>query len=241
MEILFEDNHLVIVNKPFGMASQADQTGDESVVDWVKQYLKTTYNKPGNVYLGLIHRLDRPAGGILLLAKTSKGASRLSQQFQAKTVRKIYYALTERIPARPEGQLTHHLKKLPGRNIMRAYPKAIADSKLSKLHYRVLQTHQQRALLEVELETGRRHQIRVQLASMGCTIKGDVKYGETKFNSDQSICLLARRITFEHPTQKQRLTIEIPVPDGPIWRPFDRYDRRDSKVVGPQVRWEKPS
>ena len=239
MDILYEDNHLILVNKPFGMASQGDQTGDESVVDWVKSYLKRTYDKPGNVYLGLIHRLDRPAGGILVLGKTSKAASRLSQQFQAKEVEKVYLALTERRPPAAQGELIHHLTKLPGRNIMRAHRKPVADSKQAKLRYEVLHTHGSRALVQVQLETGRRHQIRVQLASLGCTIKGDVKYGPTSFNPDQSICLLARRLTFVHPTLKKSLTVELPVPEGPIWRPFNRLDRLATKIKQPRVIWGK--
>jgi 23S rRNA pseudouridine1911/1915/1917 synthase len=237
MDILYEDNHLIVVNKPFGMGSQGDETRDESVVDWVKSYLKRTYDKPGNVYLGLIHRLDRPAGGIMVLAKTSKAASRLSKQFQSKSVEKIYVALTERVPAQSQGSLTHHLAKLPGRNIVRAHPKPVADSKQARLHYQVLHTHAGRALVEVQLETGRRHQIRVQLATLGCTIKGDVKYGQTSFNSDQSICLMARRLTFDHPTLDKSMTIELPLPEGPIWRPFDKLDRTATKIKQPRVIW----
>jgi len=237
MEILYEDNHLIIVNKPFGMASQGDVTGDESVVDWVKGYLKRTYDKPGNVYLGLIHRLDRPAGGILVLGKTSKAASRLSKQFQQKEVEKVYLAITERAPEPPQGELLHHLAKLPGKNIMRAHRKPVGDSKRAKLDYRVLHTHNQRALVEVQLETGRRHQIRVQLASIGCTIKGDVKYGKTSFNPDQSICLLSRRMTLQHPTLNKPLTVELPIPEGPIWRPFDKLDRSATKIRKARVIW----
>lgn len=237
VEILYEDNHLLVVNKPFCMASQGDETGDESVYDWAREYIRVTYQKQGNVYLGLIHRLDRPAGGILVLGKTSKAASRLSKQFQSREVKKIYYALVERAPDQPHGELRHNLKKLPGRNIMRAYDKAVHGSKPAHLDYRLVTRQGSRALLEVRLHTGRRHQIRVQLASMGCTIKGDVKYGKTEFNADKSICLLARRITFEHPVQKKPLTIEIPVPEGPEWRPFDKLDRSKTSVTKPVVTW----
>ena len=193
------------------MLSQGDETGDLNIFDWAKEYVRKKYNKPGNVYMGLIHRLDRPASGVLVLAKTSKAAARLSKQFQSKTPQKIYWVITERIPDQPHGQLIHYLKKLPNKNIMRAYRKEVHASKKAHLAYRVLKKAGKRALLEVKLHTGRRHQIRVQLASMGCTIVGDVKYGKTDFNPDKSICLLAREITIEHPTQKTPLTIKAPI------------------------------
>ncbi|MEM9983783.1 MAG: RluA family pseudouridine synthase [Bacteroidota bacterium] len=237
VDILYEDNHLLVVNKPFGMPSQGDQTRDLNVYDWAKEYIRVAYQKPGQVYLGLVHRLDRPAGGVLVLAKTSKAASRLSKQFQAKEVKKIYYALVEQAPLPSHGELKHFLKKLPGKNIMRAYPKPVAEAKEASLGYRTLEKSGGQALLEVKLHTGRRHQIRVQLASLGATIKGDVKYGKTDFNPDKSICLLARRLTFTHPTQKKDLTVEIPIPDGPIWRPFNRLDRSRTGVTQARVSW----
>ncbi len=220
MDILYEDNHLIAVSKPFGMPSQGDDTGDESVFDWVKEYIRITYNKPGKVYLGLIHRLDRPAGGVLVLAKTSKAAARLSKQFQSRKPQKFYWAITENTPDQPHGVLKHYLKKLPGKNIMRAYDKAVHGSKEAQLEYRVLQISGRRALLEVKLLTGRRHQIRVQLASMGCVIKGDVKYGKSSFNFDKSICLLARELTLEHPTKKEDLTFTAPLPKNELWMDF---------------------
>ena len=220
MDILFEDNHLIIVNKPFCMPSQEDETGDVSVFDWVKEYIREKYNKPGNVYVGLLHRLDRPAGGLLVLTKTSKAAERMSKQFQQRKVEKTYYAITEAIPSPPEGELRHFLKKIPDKNIMRAYQKEVPDSQPAHLAYRVLKTHAGRALVEVELYTGRRHQIRVQLASIGCVIRGDVKYGQTTFNPDQSICLFARSLRFEHPTTREMLTFTLEMPQNSIWQPF---------------------
>lgn len=218
--ILYEDNHLIAVNKPFGMPSQGDESGDESVFDWVKEYIRVTYHKPGNVYTALLHRLDRPTGGILLLAKTSKAAARMSRQFQKKQVQKTYLALTEHAPPKPQDVLTHHLKKLAGKNIVRAYPRPVEGSKPAELSYQLLRQANGLALLEVQPVTGRRHQIRVQLASIGCVIKGDVKYGETTFNADKSICLLAHRLTVTHPTKKEPLTLELPMPtDGP-WATF---------------------
>lgn len=202
------------------MPSQGDETGDLNVNDWVKEYIRTTYNKPGNVYVALLHRLDRPTGGLLVLAKTSKAAERMSKQFQQRKVQKAYYAITEQIPELPERELKHFVKKLPGKNIMRAYHKEVPDSKSAHLAYKVLRTVGKRALLEVKLFTGRRHQIRVQLASIGCVIQGDVKYGQSQFNPDKSICLLAQSLTFEHPIRKEALTFSLELPKNAIWQPF---------------------
>lgn len=220
VEIIFEDNHLIAVNKPFGMPSQEDETKDESVFDWVKTYIKNTYNKQGNVYAALLHRLDRPTGGILLLAKTSKAAARVSKDFQQRSIRKTYYAITENTPEIPVGTLKHYLKKLEDKNIMRAYIKPVHDAKDAELNYRVLKTVGERALIEIHPLTGRRHQIRVQLASIGCTIVGDVKYGKTTFNEDKSIALLAGKLSLSHPVTKQPLELKIPLPDNDLWRNF---------------------
>ncbi|RMG29027.1 MAG: RluA family pseudouridine synthase [Bacteroidetes bacterium] len=222
-QIIYEDNHLLVVNKPFGMPAQADISGDESVFDWGREYLKNTYNKPGNAYLALPHRLDRPTGGIMLLGKTSKAAARLSKQFQQRQIQKVYYAITESVPAVETGTLVHYLKKLPGKNIMRAYHKAVHGSKPAELHYRLVATSGNKALLEVHPHTGRRHQIRVQLASMGCVIQGDVKYGKTSFNFDKSIALFAKKIGLIHPTQKVAVTYEAPWPQNEIWQIFQSH------------------
>ncbi len=200
------------------MLSQGDETGDQSVFEWVKEYIRITYNKPGNVYLALLHRLDRPTGGILLLAKTSKAASRMSQQFQSRAIQKVYVALTENVPNPPVGTLKHHLKKLGGKNIMRAYRKEVAHSKPASLDYRLMRSANAKALIEVQPKTGRRHQIRVQLASIGCTIRGDVKYGKTSFNPDKSICLFAQKLIFNHPVTKEKTTIEAPLPQLNWWQ-----------------------
>ncbi len=216
-DIIYEDNHLIVVNKPFGMPSQGDNTGDESVFDWVKNYIKVTYQKTGNVYTALLHRLDRPTGGLLVLGKTSKAAARMSKQFQDKKVKKTYWAITERVPQPETQRLQHYLKKLKGKNIMRAYHKNIHGSKEAILTYNVLEIRGKQALVEVDIQTGRRHQIRVQLASIGCTIKGDVKYGKTTFNFDRSIALLAQKISFEHPTLKKQMTFEVQPPDNEVW------------------------
>lgn len=216
--ILYEDNHLIAVNKPFGMLSQGDETGDLSVFDWVKEYIRITYSKPGNVYLGLLHRLDRPTGGVLLLAKTSKAAARVSKSFKGRDVQKIYVALTEKVPNPPVGTLKHFLKRLPNKNIMRAYRKEVPESKVASLDYRVQRSANAKALVEVQPKTGRKHQIRVQLASIGCTIRGDVKYGTTAFNPDKSICLFAQKLILTHPVKKESLTIEAPLPTNDWWQ-----------------------
>lgn len=218
--IIYEDNHLIVINKPFCMPSQSDITEDESVFDWVKEYIRITYDKKGNVYTALLHRLDRPTGGILVLGKTSKAAKRMSTLFQEKKIQKTYWAITEKIPPMEEGTLEHYVKKLPGKNIMRAYNKNVHHSKFASLDYKLLKTSGKKALLEVYPKTGRRHQIRVQLASMGCTIQGDVKYGKSSFNFDKSIALLAKKISFEHPTQKRVVTFEVELPKNDIWSPF---------------------
>lgn len=219
-DILYEDNHLIVVNKPFGMPSQGDASGDLNVFDWVKEYIKDTYNKPGNVYAALLHRLDRPTGGVLALAKTSKAAARVSKEFQARKVHKTYYAITERVPESPSGTLEHYMRRLNGKNIMRAYDKQVHSSKHARLHYRVLKEKGGRALIEVKPETGRKHQIRVQLSTMKCTIVGDVKYGKTDFNPDKSICLLAGKLSFQHPVKKSPMEFVAPWPETTPWNEF---------------------
>lgn len=218
MEILYEDNHLIVVNKPFGMPSQGDNTGDVHVFDWVKQYIKEKYNKPGNVYAALLHRLDRPTGGVLALAKTSKAATRVTNDFKNRKVKKVYFAVTEGIPPQREGTLVHYLKQLPNKNIIRAYRKEIEGGKIARLAYKTIRQQGGKALVEIHPETGRKHQIRVQLASMGCVIKGDVKYGATSFNPDKSICLFAKKLTLIHPTTKEPLEIEAPWPPQAYWQ-----------------------
>ncbi|MEM9718369.1 MAG: RluA family pseudouridine synthase [Bacteroidota bacterium] len=220
MEILYEDNHLISIVKPFCIPSQGDNTGDKSIFDLVKAYIRTKYAKPGNVYVGLLHRLDRPVGGVMLLAKTSKAAARMSKQFQDREVQKIYCAVTERIPTTANGELHHHLRKIGGKNIMRAFSKPVAHSKEAKLSYSVLQTAGSRALVEIYPQTGRRHQIRVQLANIGCVIVGDVKYGKTSFNPDKSICLFAKSLRFIHPVQKKEIFLSAKLPLSGPWKDF---------------------
>jgi len=220
IDVVYEDNHIIAVNKPFCIPSQGDETGDESVFSWTKEYIREKYQKPGNVYLALLHRLDRPVGGIMLLAKTSKAAARLSTQFQQRKVQKTYFAITHQPPPSDFGELQHYLRKLSGKNIMRAYTQEVAHSKLAKLTFRLRQTLTDSSLIEVHLLTGRRHQIRVQLASIGCVIIGDVKYGKTHFNPDKSICLFAQQITFTHPTLKTPMNLSLPLPSHGPWTQF---------------------
>lgn len=220
MQILYEDNHLIAVNKPFCMPAQGDSSRDESVFDWVKEYIRTTYNKPGNVYLALLHRLDRVTGGVMVLGKTSKAAARVSKQFQLSKINKTYLAITERVPNQPAQVLSHHLRKHPKKNIMRAYDKPVTGSKASELRYELLHKKGARALLQVFPKTGRQHQIRVQLSRINCTIKGDVKYGDTPFNADKSIALFAHKIELTHPTTKEPLHIQAPYPKSKVWDEF---------------------
>ncbi len=222
MNILYEDNHLIAVNKPFGVLAQGDDTGDQSVVDWVTTYLRETYQKPGNVYVGLLHRLDRPAGGVMLLAKTSKAAARVSAMFQNKEPDKTYFAVTERCPEPTTATLQHYLKPLPDKNIMKAFRQSVHGTKEARLSYQVLEQAADLTLIEVKLLTGRKHQIRVQLASIGCPIVGDVKYGKTNFLPNGCIALLAKSIRIEHPIKKEPLHIEAPLPSGTPWDLFFR-------------------
>lgn len=219
--ILYEDNHLLIVNKPFGMPSQGDETGDLSVFDWAKEYIRLTYGKPGEAYAALLHRLDRPVGGVLALAKTSKAAERVSRQFHDRKIQKRYYAITEQAPEPPTGSLQHYLKKIAGKNIVQAFRKEIHGSQLALLSYAVLARAGGRALLEVNPETGRRHQIRAQLAAIACPITGDIKYGRTQPNPDKSISLFARQLTLTHPVLQTPLTVTAPWPGSFPWNLFE--------------------
>ena len=223
--ILFEDNHIIVVQKPAGMPSQGDPTGDPSVLSWIKDYVKTTRNKPGNAFVALVHRLDRPVGGVMIFGKTTKAANRLTEQFTTKTIQKTYWAITERIPEVKQDTLQHYLKKMPGKNIMRAYYHQVPDSKVAILDYQTLGVQDGRAWLEITPKTGRQHQIRIQLSNIGCTIVGDVKYDpktQTRFLPDQSIALFAHRLSFIHPIHKTQQTFEAyPEPAFP-WDLFPR-------------------
>ena len=217
--VVYEDNHLIVISKPFGMPSQGDNTGDYSAVDWVTDYLREKYQKPGNIYVGLLHRLDRPAGGLLLMAKTSKAAARMSEMFQKRKIDKRYLVVTTAVPKPASADLQHYLAPVASKtNIMRAYDQAGQDRKLAKLNYEVLKQQNGQALVQIVLETGRKHQIRVQMAKIGCGILGDMKYCPTEFLSDKSIALFAWKIRFLHPVRKEDwIEIEAPFPTTSIW------------------------
>lgn len=217
LAILFEDNHLIVINKQPGDISQGDKTGDTPLSEVVKLYIKEKYKKPGNVFLGVVHRLDRPTSGIIIFAKTSKALERLNKKLRNKEIQKTYWAIVKNRPPKSSDTLIHFLKKDHQKNKSKAYEKEIKDSKKAVLHYSVLKELNHYHLLEIQLETGRHHQIRTQLAHIGSPIKGDLKYGFSRSNKDASIHLHARKIEFVHPVSKEPLTIEAKPPNDPVW------------------------
>ncbi len=224
MQVIYEDNHVIIVNKTSSEIVQGDKTGDTPLSEIVKQYLKEKYNKPGNVYLGVTHRLDRPVSGIVVFAKTSKALPRLNEMFKNGEVKKTYWAIVKNCPKETEGELEHYLVRNEKQNKSYAYDKEVPNSKKAILHYKLIGHSQNYYLLEVDLKTGRHHQIRCQLAKMGCPIKGDLKYGAQRSNPDGSISLHARRIRFVHPVSREMIDIEAPVPNDNLWRGFEMQD-----------------
>ncbi len=217
LQVLFEDNHLIVINKRVGDIVQGDKTGDSPLSDVVKQYLKEKYNKPGNVYLGVVHRLDRPTSGIVLFAKTSKALPRLNKLFSEGKTKKIYWAVVDNAPPNESGTLTHWLVRNPKQNKSYAYEKEVPNSKKAVLEYKFLKKLDRYFLLEIDLKTGRHHQIRAQLAALGCHIKGDLKYGADRSNKDGGIHLHARYLELEHPVQKEIIPFMAPPPDDPVW------------------------
>lgn len=218
---IYEDNHVIVVAKKSGDIVQGDKTGDVPLSDEVKAYLKEKYHKPGDVFLGVVHRLDRPVSGLVLFARTSKALSRLSEMFRTRQVRKTYWAIVGNQPPQAEGTLTHWLTRNPKNNTARAYDREVPGSKQAVLDYRVVAQGDRYWLLEIDLHTGRHHQIRCQLAKMGCPIRGDLKYGAPRSNPDGSISLHARRIQFEHPVSHLPIDIVAPVPDERLWRELE--------------------
>jgi 23S rRNA pseudouridine1911/1915/1917 synthase len=215
--ILYEDNHIIVVNKRAGDIVQGDKTGDKPLSEVVKEYIAEKYNKPGNVYLGVVHRLDRPTTGLVIFAKTSKVLPRLNALFVSKDITKTYWAIVKSRPKKEEETLVNWLKKNPKNNKSYAYQNEINDSKKAILHYKMLKKLNNYFLLEVTLETGRHHQIRSQLSNIGCPIKGDLKYGFDRSNDDASIHLHARHIAFVHPVKKEPIEITAPLPKDVIW------------------------
>ena len=218
--ILYEDNHLIIINKLPGELVQGDETGDITLADKVKEYLKITYNKPGNVYLGIPHRLDRPTSGIVVYAKTEKALVRLNEAFKGSSVKKTYWAVVDNMPKKTESTLIHYIVRNSANNKSVAYPKEIKGSKLAKLDYRFIGSSDKYYLIEIALHTGRHHQIRAQLAAIGLHIKGDLKYGFPRSNPDGGIHLHARKIVFTHPVKKEEITITAPPPHDSVWDYF---------------------
>ena len=217
LQVLFEDNHLIIVNKRAGDITQGDKTGDKPLNEVVKEYVKVKYNKPGNVFIGTVHRLDRPTSGIVIFARTSKALERLNKMLRDKTINKTYWALVKNKPQKERDTLTNFLKKDPKKNKSFVYKKEIDGSKKATLHYKVIQKLENYTLLEIDLETGRHHQIRTQLSNIGSPIKGDLKYGFPRSNKDGSISLHARKINFIHPVSKEEIKITAPTPKDVIW------------------------
>lgn len=217
LQVIYEDNHIIIVNKRAGDIVQGDKTGDTPLSEVVKSYIKDKYNKPGNVYLGVVHRLDRPTTGIVMFSKTSKALPRLNKIFADKEAKKIYWALVKQLPPKTENTLIHWLKKNPKNNKSSAHNKEIAGSKKAILHYKVIKNLDNYYLLEVELETGRHHQIRSQLSSIGSPIKGDLKYGFDRSNPNAGIHLHARGLSFIHPVSNEQIHVEAPLPDDRLW------------------------
>lgn len=221
IDVLYEDNHIIVVNKKAGDITQGDKTGDETLPDKIKKYLKEKYNKPGNVFCGVVHRLDRPTSGIVVFAKTSKALSRLNELFRKDDIQKTYWAITEKIPNRFSDKLKDYLLKNEKQNKSYASKEEKKGSKLAILEYKLIAKSDKYALLEVNLETGRHHQIRCQLANIGCIIKGDLKYGAKRSNPDASISLHARRIVFNHPISKETIDIIAPCPEDNLWNYFE--------------------
>jgi 23S rRNA pseudouridine1911/1915/1917 synthase len=220
-EILFEDNHLLIVNKRPGDIVQGDKTGDLPLTDILKLYIKNKYNKPGDVFLGLVHRLDRPVSGAVIFARTSKSLTRLTMMVKDREITKTYWAIVEKVPDPVDGTLISFLKKNESQNKSFSVKEGTSGSKRAELNYKLLASGKTYHLIEVNLITGRHHQIRAQLSGIGCPIKGDLKYGARRSNSDGSISLHARYLEFVHPVSKEYVKISAPKPDSPEWSYFD--------------------
>ena len=219
-EILYEDNHIIAVNKRPSDLSQGDRSGDPSLDDEVKKYIAKKYNKPGEVFLGVVHRLDRPVSGVILYARTSKALSRLNEMFRTSEVMKVYLAIVKNRPPEDTGTISHYLKKNEKQKKTYVYDTEVKGSKKASLTYRVAGRSDRYYLLEVILHSGRHHQIRAQLAEIGCPVKGDLKYGFSRSNDDGSISLMARRLEFIHPVKKEKIIITAPFPEGDIWQVF---------------------
>lgn len=224
MTVVYEDNHLIIVNKNSSEIVQGDKTGDKPLSETVKEYIKEAYAKPGNVFLGVVHRLDRPVSGLVMFARTGKALARLNDMFRTGEVHKTYWAIVGNEPSQKEGTLVNWLVRNEKQNKSYAYDREVPNSKKAILDYRLIGKSDNYFLIEVDLKTGRHHQIRCQLAKMGCPIKGDLKYGAKRSNRDGSISLLARSMEFIHPVLKKKIFVEAPLPDDSLWHSFTAVD-----------------
>jgi 23S rRNA pseudouridine1911/1915/1917 synthase len=217
LQVLFEDNHIIVVNKRVGDIVQGDKTGDKPLSEVVKEYIKDKYNKPGEVFLGVVHRLDRPTTGIVMFARTSKALERLNKMFSDRETEKTYWAVVKNKPPKVEDNLVHFLKRNPQNNTSKAHLKEVSESKKASLDYKIIAELKNYFALEINLHTGRHHQIRSQLSAIGCPIKGDLKYGFDRSNPDGGIHLHARKLKLIHPVSKETLEIIAPTPDDAIW------------------------
>ena len=217
LQILHEDNHIIVINKRIGDIVQGDKTGDKPLSEVVKEYIKEKYNKPGEVFLGVVHRLDRPTTGIVVFARTSKALTRLNELFSNRETQKTYWAIVKNKPEKEQDTLVHFLKRNEKNNTSKAHIKEVAESKKASLDYKIIKTLDNYFALEINLHTGRHHQIRAQLAAIGCPIKGDLKYGFDRSNLDGGIHLHARKLVFIHPVSKEVLEIIAPTPKNSIW------------------------
>jgi 23S rRNA pseudouridine1911/1915/1917 synthase len=220
-QLLFEDNHLIVVNKLPGQLVQPDNTGDDSLEEQIKLYLKFKYNKPGDAFLGVAHRIDRPVSGAVVFAKTSKALVRLNEMLKKHELKKTYWAIVKNPPPTEEDFVTNYLLRNGKQNKTQVYNMPVDDAQLAELSYKTIAHSDKYFLLEIDLHTGRHHQIRAQLAHMGCPIKGDVKYGDKRTLPDGSICLHARRVEFVHPVSKEAMNIKAPLPEGVFWKMFE--------------------
>lgn len=227
MNVIYEDNHIIIVNKAPGEIVQGDKTGDEPLVETLKKWLKEKYSKPGNVFCGVVHRLDRPVGGLVVFAKTSKALSRLNDMFRNGEVEKTYWALTRNLPEEESATLTHYITTTERNNKSYASLTPVEGAKKAVLSYRLLGSSDRYNLLEIKLETGRKHQIRVQLSAIGCPIKGDLKYGDKRSNPDGSISLMAKKISFIHPVSGEKIELEAPLPADNLWQAFKEIESNE--------------
>ncbi len=228
MEVIYEDNHIIVVNKAPGEIVQGDKTGDKPLSERIKEWLKEKYAKPGNVFCGVVHRLDRPVGGLVVFAKTSKALSRMNEMFRNGDVHKTYWAITKNIPSEQEATLTHYITTREKINKSYASTTPKEGALKAQLKYKVIARSDRYTLLEINLLTGRKHQIRVQLSAIGCPVKGDLKYGAERSNPDGSISLLARKIQFVHPISKKEINLTAPLPDDKLWQVLGQIAEQNS-------------